>query len=291
MAKKKSSIPKRSASSSKKPSQNSKGFTSIPKKSTKSTPSSKKPASALQTPKPKNQKAAQKVADQFKFIQDVMAKSPKSQGMQKGGGRPKFFEERRTNTAMEKAKKAFPGNEALFPEPFKVPERRSQPSPTPSPAASLAAAPKSAAPKKAAPPPPPPASSPAKSLQASADFGGFGQDSFVSPALKPSTEAPPEMPSLLPLPSSLEPPTPNLEQPQAPQSQTLQAGQSSVVRDGPARLKRRNSRARLSGQMKLGTGQLRINQGTSGTSTSRVMPGAGLTRNTGLSIGGAGLMK
>ena len=228
--------------------------------------------------KPKNRQAAAAVAGQFRLIEQQVNQGPTGGlGMQKGGGRPRFFQERKSNRALESAKKRFPGNEDLFPEPFKVPTGLARPLPA-RPAATPAPRPApTPAPPRPAPAPPRPAPAPPRPATPT--------PAARVPALQPSREPPPRLPSMLPLPSSIEPPPPAPDN-----SQALQAGQSSVVRNTPAILRSRKSKARQSGRTSLGTGQLSISSG-SRASTSRVMPSSGVVRNTGLNIGGAGLLR
>lgn len=214
----------------------------------------------------KNTRAAQKAAGQLRIAEWAMNQGPRGgKGIQKGGGRAPFFNERKFNASLEKSKKAFPGNEALFPEPIKLPSYIARTSPQPAPAAPAAAPPP--------PPPPPPAavapSQPSPLAPAGDPFEGFGQGSFQAPALKPSEE-----------PAPKEPPSP-----------ALTPGSSLVIRDASPRIRRRRSVARQSGQTRLGTGQLRTGSSaaSSGGNMSRQLSVGGMTRNTGLNLG-KGLM-
>jgi len=109
----------------------------------------------------------------------------------------------------------------------------------------------------------------------------INENSPAAPKPAP-TPSPRPAPAPTPAPTPAPKPAPAPARPPAPApppAQALTPGESSVVRGSPAIIRRRNSPTRTSGQLKLGTNQLRVGQGVANTS-SRVI------RNTGLNIGG-----
>lgn len=153
------------------------------------------------------------------------------------------------------------------------------------------------APAAPPPPPPPPVYEPPAPApwqpppeiplpQSNADFGGYGQQVFQAPALQPATTS---------SGAPIEAPKPPPELPKL--AERLAAGESTVVRDSPARVGRRRSSARESGQDRLGTGQLRIGAGSragqpiraTGLNIGRAKPmqqqGPGVIRRIGLGTG------
>lgn len=108
----------------------------------------------------------------------------------------------------------------------------------------------------------------------------INQNSSAAPRPAPApTPAPAPRPTPAPAPRPAPTPAPAPTPTPSPPPQALGFGESSVVRGSPAIIRRRNSPTRTSGQLKLGTNQLRVGQGAANTS-SRVI------RNTGLNIGG-----
>lgn len=122
-----------------------------------------------------------------------------------------------------------------------------------------------------APPPPPPAPPvtpprpPGELPVPQGGFGGFG------PGSKP--------PAMVPA---------KVNEPKPP-PQILFPGMSQVVRDAPVSVRARRSKARQSGQTRLGTGQLRMGARSAAAGRENAVTPGRLNRASGLNIGGTDL--